>query len=97
MGQALKKANSKEVFWGQPGGTAVRFACSDSAARGSPIQIPGMDLCTAYQAMLWQASHILKKVEEDGAWMLAQGQSSSTKRGRLAANVSSGLIFLKKK
>ena len=30
--------------------------------------------------------------------MLAQGQSSSAKRGgRLAANVSSGLIFLKKK
>ena len=28
--------------------------------------------------------------------MLAQGQSSSAKRGRLAADVSSGLIFLKK-
>ena len=29
--------------------------------------------------------------------MLAQGQSSSVKRGGLAADVSSGLIFLKKK
>ena len=29
--------------------------------------------------------------------MLAQGQSSSAKRGELAADVSSGLIFLKKK
>ena len=29
--------------------------------------------------------------------MLAQGQSSPAKRGRLAADVSSGLIFLKKK
>ena len=29
--------------------------------------------------------------------MLAQGQASSAKGGRLAANVSSGLIFLKKK
>ena len=29
--------------------------------------------------------------------MLAQGQSSSAKRGRLAVDVSSGLIFLKKK
>ena len=29
--------------------------------------------------------------------MLAQGQSSSVKRGRLEADVSSGLIFLKKK
>ena len=28
--------------------------------------------------------------------MLAQGQSSSAKRGKLAADVSSGLIFLKK-
>ena len=29
--------------------------------------------------------------------MLAQGQSSSAKRGGLAADVSSGLIFLKQK
>ena len=29
--------------------------------------------------------------------MLAQGQSSSAKRGGLAADVSSGLIFLRKK
>ena len=29
--------------------------------------------------------------------MLAQGHSSSAKRGGLAADVSSGLIFLKKK
>ena len=29
--------------------------------------------------------------------MLAQGQSSSAKSGGLAADVSSGLIFLKKK
>ena len=29
--------------------------------------------------------------------MLAQGQSSSTKRGGLAADVNSGLVFLKKK
>ena len=29
--------------------------------------------------------------------MLAQGQSSSVKRGRLATDVSSGLIFLKNK
>ena len=29
--------------------------------------------------------------------MLAQGQSSSAKRGELATDVSSGLIFLKRK
>ena len=49
---------------GQPGGAAVRFAHSSSAAWGSPVQIPGVDLCTAYQAMLWQ--HPTYKVEEDG-------------------------------
>ena len=44
--------------------------------------------------MLWQASHI----ESRGRWarMLAQGQSSLVKRGRLAADVSSGLICSKK-
>ena len=39
--------------------------------------------------------HPTYKVEEDGR--LAQLQSSSAKRGGLAADVSSGLIFLKKK
>ena len=29
--------------------------------------------------------------------MLAQGQSSSAKKGRLVADVCSGLVFLKKK
>ena len=45
--------------------------------------------------MLWQASH----TSSGGRWeqMLAQSQSSSAKRGGLAADVSSGLIFLKKK
>ena len=27
-------------------------------SRGSPVQIPGVDLCTPWQAMLWQASHL---------------------------------------
>src|SRR3712207_6315402 len=38
----------------------------------------------------------IKKSRGRWAWMLAQGQSSSAKRGGLAV-VSSGLIFLKKK
>ena len=49
----------------------------------------------AWQAMLWQASHIQSRGRR--AWMLAQGQSSSAKRGGLAADVSSELIFLKNK
>ena len=63
-------------------------------APGLPVRIPGANICTAYQAMLWQVSHI----ENRGRWaqMLAQSQSPSAKRGGLVANVSSGLIFLKK-
>ena len=38
---------------GWPGGTVVKFACSTSAAWGLWAQIPGADLGTAHQAMLW--------------------------------------------
>ena len=41
----------------------VTFACSALAAWGSPDQIPGTDICTTCQAMLWQ--HPIHKVEED--------------------------------
>ena len=72
----------------------VRFTRSASVAWGLPVWMPGADLRTAPQAMLYQASHIQSR----GRWarMSAQGQSSSAKRGGLVANVSSGLIFLKK-
>ncbi|WP_187114573.1 hypothetical protein, partial [Fusobacterium necrophorum] len=43
----------------------------------------------------WRERERNKK--EDWQQMLAQGQSSSAKRRGLAADVSSGLIFLKKK
>ena len=36
----------------------AQWLSSSSLARGSPVQIPGADLRTACQAMLWQASHI---------------------------------------
>ena len=49
---------SKEETEGQPGGEAVKFAHSALGAWDSPVWIPGVDLCTTYQAMLWQASHI---------------------------------------
>ena len=53
----IKKLNE----WGWPGGAAVKFARSASAARGSLVQILGMDEGTACQAMLWQASHIKQR------------------------------------
>ena len=43
---------------GQPGGTAVKFARSALVAQGLLVQIPGVDLRTASQAMLWQVSNI---------------------------------------
>ena len=43
---------------GQPGGAAVKFIRSALAVPGSPVRILGADVCSACQAMLWQASHI---------------------------------------
>lgn len=37
---------------------AVKFVRSASEARGSPVRIPGADLHTTWQAMLWQEPHI---------------------------------------
>ena len=37
---------------GWPSGVVAKFARSASAAQGSLIRIPGIDLCTAYEAML---------------------------------------------
>ena len=39
-------------------GTAVKSTGPALAAWDLPVWIPGADLCTAWQAMLWQASHI---------------------------------------
>ena len=44
--------------WGRPGGVAVGLARFASAARSLLFGIPGMDLGTAYQATLGQASQI---------------------------------------
>ena len=49
---------------GGPGGIVVKFAGSASAAPGSRLWIPGEDLCTTHQAMLWW--HPTDKME--GGW-----------------------------
>ena len=54
----LKYSFQKSGKEGPACGVVVKFAHSASATQGSPVQIPGMDLRTACQAMLWQASHI---------------------------------------
>ena len=47
----------------QPSGAAVKCACSASAAQGSPVWIPGANLHTTHQAMLWRCP--THKIEED--------------------------------
>ena len=55
--------DKKGKCWGWPGGVVVKFVCSALAAQGSRVQIPGVDLHTTHQAMLWQ--HPTYKREED--------------------------------
>ena len=62
---------------GRPGAVAVKFARSASVARGSWVQILGMDLRDIYQAILWQHPTYNRGRL---AQMLAQGQSSSQKQ-----------------
>ena len=59
---------------GLPSGIVVKFTPSASAAQGPQVWIPGVDLHTTYEAMLWQC-HTNKRRRL--AQMLAQGQSSS--------------------
>ena len=72
------KGFRKLLALGFAGGVVVKFAHSASAARGSQVRIPGADICTAYQAMRWQAAHIQSR--GGWVWMLAQGQPSSKKK-----------------
>ena len=71
----------------------VKFARSTLVAWGSPVWIPGKDLVPLVKPCCGR--HPTYKVEEEMG--TDQGQSSSAKRGGLAADVSSGIIFLKKK
>ena len=50
--------NLKAESRGWTGGAAGKFARSALVAWGLPVRIPGVDLCTACQAMLWQAAYI---------------------------------------
>ena len=50
------KDSQKSVIKGWSSGVMVKSTHSASASRGMPVQIPGTDLHTAYQTILWWAS-----------------------------------------
>ena len=52
------------MIGGRPGGAAVKFARSASAAWGSPVQIPGVDMAPLGKPCC--VRHPMYKVEEDG-------------------------------
>ena len=80
---------------GRPAGVVVQFSCSASAARGSQVWIPGIDLHTTHQAMLWQCPSY--KTEEDWHRCQLSDNLPKAERRRLARVVSSGPIILTKK
>ena len=44
----------KNIGLGLPGGAEVKVTCSCIGGLGFAGQIPGNDMCAAYQAKLWQ-------------------------------------------
>ena len=60
-----------------------------------PVRIPGADLRTAGKPF-W-GRRLTYKVEEDGHECQLRASLPQQKRGGLVADVSSGLIFVKKK
>ena len=62
--------------WGRSGGAEVKYAHSASAALGSSVWIPGVDMASLGKPCCGRRPTY--KVEEDGH-MLDQGQSSSAK------------------
>ena len=64
---AITRMSLRIWCWGQfpswSGGIVIKFMCSAVAAWGSWVRIPGMDLHSAHQAMLWRRP--IYKIEED--------------------------------
>ena len=79
---------------GWPSGTAVKCVHSASAARGSQVRIPGADMALLDKPCCSRGPTY--KVEEDGHGCELRASLPQQKRGGLAADVTSGLIFLKK-
>ena len=52
--QTIKFTYLKCSIWGQPSGVVIKLGRYASVAWGSQVLIPGVDLHTTHQAMLWQ-------------------------------------------
>ena len=85
----------KVIFRGWPRGVVVKFTCSALVAQGLSVQIPSLDLHTVHRAVLWWRPTY--RVEEDWHRCELKDRLPQAKRGGLAKDVSSGLIFLTKK
>ena len=86
--RAIKKMGPRS----QPSVVVVKFVCSASVAQDSQVHIPGTDLHTTHQAMLWQVvSHIQNRGSL--AQMLAYGQSSSPKKPKNQTSVLFLAVF----
>ena len=79
----------------QSDGTVVKCTCCAWVAQGLWVHIPGVDLHTVCQAMLWWP--VTYKMEEDWHSCQLSDKLPQAKRGRLATDVSSEPIFLTKK
>ena len=91
---AAKRVNQKSNHRGRTGSAAVKFARYTLAAQGLPVQILGADM-TPLGKPCCGRSPTYKEWEE---WHGCELRASlpQQKKGGLAADVSSGLIFLKK-
>ena len=93
----IETAKKLSTMRGQPSGIVVKFACFTLAAQGSQVWIPGMDMELLIKPCWGSIPHtkkrkvgtdvssatiFLKWKEEDGQQILAQGQSSSPKKGK---------------
>ena len=80
-------------MWGQPGGVVVKITRSASAARGSQVQIPGVDLAWL---LIKPRCGGVEEAEEGWHRCYLSDNLPQAKRGRLATDVHSGPIFLTK-
>ena len=83
---------------GWTGGIVVKFACAASAAQGSQVHIPGMDIWTIHWAMLWQCPTY--RIEKDWQWcslranLLYQKNKKTNNQKRAEVNLILAYLYI---